>query len=116
MNVDSLSVSFIIHPVALIDISIDMSELSESMGSIVFPISFIAGSVGPDLLSVAVSEATDPLTSVLSASRIGVSWSLLSFSIGIVRHICDSLFQLDGRKVSTVSSFGLLNQRDLHAS
>ena len=65
MNVNALAVGLVIHPIAFINISVDMSEFAESVRSIIFPIALIAGTITPDLLAIAVAEPTDPLTRVL---------------------------------------------------
>ena len=45
MDIDALAVGLIVNPVALVHITVDMGELSEAMGSIVLPITFVAGTI-----------------------------------------------------------------------
>ena len=87
MNVDSLPVGLIVNPVALVDISVDMSELAEAMRPVVLPVTFVAGTVLPNLLAVAVSEPTDPLARVLRIGRVGVRRSLLALGVWVIRHV-----------------------------
>ena len=67
MNVDSLSIRLVIDPVSFVNIAIDVSEFAEAVSSIIFPVALIAGSIRPDLLTVAVAEPSNPLTGVLGA-------------------------------------------------
>lgn len=87
MDIDSLSISLIVDPVSLVDIAIDMSEFTLAMRPIVLPVTFIASAVLPGLLSVAVTEPTDPLPCVLCTSRVRVGGSLLTLSIWVIRHV-----------------------------
>ncbi len=114
MDVDALAVCLIIDPISLVNIPIDVGELSKPVGPVVLPVAFVAGAVRPDLFTVAISEATNPLPCVLGARRISVCSSLLTLGIRIVRGVCDRFFQLNRSKVSAVSSFGLLDHIDLH--
>ena len=116
MDVDTLAVGFVIDPVTFIHVTVNVGEFTESMGSVVLPVTFVAGAIGPDLLAIAVTEATDPLAGILGASRVSVGWSLLAFSIRVVRYIFDSLFELNRCKVATISSFCLLDKSNVHAS
>ena len=76
VDVDALAVGLVVHPVAFIDVSVDVGELAEALGSVVLPVALIACAVGPDLLSIAVSETTDPLTGIGGSGLISVCWSL----------------------------------------
>ena len=57
VGVDSLAGSFIIHPVADIDISVGMNQPTSSVFHVVEPVPFILGSVLPDLYAATVSES-----------------------------------------------------------
>jgi len=116
MDVDSLAVGLVVHPVALVDVTVDMGELSEALGSVILPVALIAGTIGPDLLSIAVSETTDPLASIGGSSLISVCWTLLSLRLRVVRSICDGLSQLDLGEIPAVGALGLLDEGDLLAS
>jgi len=67
MNVDTLSIRLIIDPVSLIYIPVDVGEFAEAMRPIVLPVAFITSPIRPDLLSVPVTESTDPLPSILGS-------------------------------------------------
>ena len=84
-------------------------ELSETVSSVILPVSLIAGAIGPDLFSIAVAESSYPLSSVFGPSRICVGSSLLTLSVWIVWGVCDCFFQLNRCKVSAISSLGLLD-------
>ena len=87
MNVNALAVGLIIHPIAFINISIDMGEFAESVRSIIFPIALIAGTIAPNLLAIAVTESTDPLTRVLRTGRVGVRRPLLTLCVRVVGRV-----------------------------
>jgi len=110
VDVDSLAVGLVVHPVAFVDVAVDMGELAEALGSVVLPVALIACAVGPDLLSIAISEATDPLTSICGSGLISVCGPLLALRLRVVRSICDGLSQLDLGEISAVSALGLLNE------
>ena len=84
MNVDALAVGLIVHPVALIHVTVDMGELTVAMGPVILPVAFVAGAVGPSLRALSISEATDPLSCVLRASRVRVRLPLLSLRIWVI--------------------------------
>ena len=100
MDVDTLAIGLVIHPVAFIHISVYVSELAKTMSSVVFPVSFIACAIGPDLLSIAIAESTYPLARVFGARRISIGCSLLTLSIWIIWLVGDSFLELNSRKVS----------------
>lgn len=114
MDIDALAICLIIDPVSLINIPIDVGELSKTMGPVVLPVAFVAGAVRPDLLSIAISESTDPLSCILGPCRVSVCSSLLTLGIWIVRGVRDSFFQLNRCEVPAISPFGLLDHIDLH--
>ena len=115
MNVDSLSIRLVIDPVSFVNIAIYVRELAKAMSSVIFPVALVACSIRPNLLSIAIAEATDPLTSVLRASRICICLSLLALCIRIVKVCTDGLFQLDLGKVATICSFCLLKKGNVHS-
>merc|ERR1711937_699607 len=92
MGVDSYSISLIIDPVAFVDISVYMSELTLAMSSVIFPVSFVLSSICPFLLAKAVTESSLPLTFIGGLPSLeSVQRSFLSRSIGIVDLLTYSL-------------------------
>lgn len=116
VDVDSLSVRFVIHPVAFVYVSVNVSELAEPVSPIVLPVSFVTGAIGPDLLSIAITEAAHPLTRVLRPRRVRVCGTLLATGVRVERHVRNRLSLLDGREVATISTLGLREESHLHAS
>ena len=66
MAVHSKTVSFVVEPLSVIDISVSMDKSSLAVGFVVFPPSFIHGSVWPDLSTFTLSYffADNPLSVV----------------------------------------------------
>ena len=87
MNVDALPIGFVVDPITLVDVAIDVGELAEAVRPIILPVSFVARPVLPYLLTVAITEPTNPLSGVLGARRISVGRSLLTFCMRVVRHV-----------------------------
>ena len=56
MNVDTVSVSLIVKPFAFKDIAVNMPKFTLTAGFIKPPISFVFGTVFPDLDTVTVLE------------------------------------------------------------
>ena len=109
-----MAICLVVHPVSFIDIPVDVGKLAEALSPIVFPVAFVASAVWPDLLTVAISKATDPLASICSPSLVSVGGSLLPLRIWIVfRIVRDSFTQLYLGEVTTVRSLGLLDHRNL---
>ena len=115
VDVDALAVGLVVHPVALVDVTVDMGELTEALGSIVLPVALIARAIRPDLLSIAISETTDPLAGIGSASLISVRLPLLSLSLRVVWSVCDGLSQLNLGEIPAVGALSLLDQLHLLA-
>ena len=82
--VHSETISFVIDPVPVIDISINMDELSFSVGSVVFPLAFVLSTIWPLLNTVAVSKTTNPLPIEGSSCLELVGLSFLPLGIWIV--------------------------------
>jgi len=55
MAVDTKAMGLIVEPLAVIDVSISMDEPSFSVSFVFFPPSFVHGTVGPDLTTLALS-------------------------------------------------------------
>jgi hypothetical protein len=84
MMIDSVSVGFVIDPIAIVNISINMDELSFSMGSIVLPLPLVLRTIWPLLNSVPISKSTNPLSLVSGISLEGIGRPLLSLGIWVV--------------------------------
>ena len=57
MRVNSITRRLVVDPLAIIVVTVHMSELASAVGAIVTPLPFVDGAVGPSLDAVAVSEA-----------------------------------------------------------
>jgi hypothetical protein len=64
MRVLAFSVSFVIQPLAFVDVAIGVDEFALAVCFVVLPVSFISRTIWPHLASVAVSETVRPLTSI----------------------------------------------------
>ena len=62
--VNSLAMSFIIFPLALIDIPIGMYESSPAVGPIINPVALVERIVLPNLFSFAISHAISKLSDI----------------------------------------------------
>lgn len=99
--VDTIAVGFVVDPVAVIDVSIDVDELSFSVGPIIFPLSLILCTVWPLLDAVAIPEPSNPLSFVGGSRLEGILGSLLPLSVWIIRPgLGDSLARLIDREVA----------------
>ena len=85
MDVDALTVGLVVDPVPLVHIAIDVRKLTIPMSPIVFPATFVLGAIGPDLGALTISEATEPLASVLGSRAIGVRRPLLPLGMRVIR-------------------------------
>ena len=91
MLIDSTTISFVICPVAIINISVNMDESTFAVSSVLSPFSSIFSTVGPGLFSKSITESTFPLTSIDSTSFELVRWSLFTRLVGIVQSLRDGL-------------------------
>jgi len=92
MVVYTIAISFIVDPVTIVNVAINVDELSFTMGSVVLPVSIVERTIWPFLLTVAISEASNPFSVVSGACFESVGASLLSFGIWIVRSIFRNCF------------------------
>ena len=95
MLVDTWSISFVIRPESVIDITVNVNEASLAMCSVLPPLSGILGAIGPLLFTEAVSEAAFPFAGIYCTSLELVRLSLLARLIRIVqsfRHCFTSFF------------------------
>lgn len=57
MDVDTIAIGLVFLPLALVDVTIGMPELSSSVGLVLTPLTFVLGAVGPDLDTGAMPHA-----------------------------------------------------------
>lgn len=82
--IDTISVGLIVFPLAVIDVTINVSKFTFAMSSIIFPLSLIFGSVRPLLFSIAVTETTDPFAIISGSSFESVGWTFFLLGIWII--------------------------------
>jgi len=58
MDVEAKSVCLVVYPVSFVNIAIDVNELALAKRSVIFPLSFVAGSINPNLLADPISETS----------------------------------------------------------
>ena len=66
MNVDSVTVGFVVKPFSLKDITVYMPKLSVSACLVEPPVTFILGAILPNLLAVPMLHVSEPLSNVSS--------------------------------------------------
>lgn len=113
MDVNALAIGFVVNPVALVNVSVDVREFAETVGTVVLPVALVARAIWPNLLTLAVTESTNPLARVLGSRLVDVGGSRLPLRVGIVGRIADRFALFQRREVTTVSALGLLEDRDL---
>ena len=57
MDVDAEAVSFIVLPLAFVDVAIGVPELAGAVGLILSPLTLILGSIGPNLNTGSMSHS-----------------------------------------------------------
>lgn len=67
MNVDSVSISLVVLPLAFVDVSVGVPELSTTVRFILAPLSFVLGVVRPDLDSWSVPLVIEEVSFVNSS-------------------------------------------------
>ena len=67
MGINAISVSFVLEPLALIDITVSMPKSPLAMSFIIFPHSIVLGTIRPYLYTPPMTIKTFPLTGVDSA-------------------------------------------------
>jgi len=67
MTIDTISVSLIVFPLSIVDITISVDQSSFTVGFIVHPPAFVHGSIGPYLSSFTLSDVFvyNPFTIIL---------------------------------------------------
>jgi hypothetical protein len=83
MHVNTESVGLVIGPLPIVDISIDVHELSLTVGMVLSPLSRVLSTVRPMLLTLAVTETSLPLTVVDSTALETIRWALLTTLVRI---------------------------------
>jgi hypothetical protein len=82
-----------------------MYELSVAMCAVVFPLTLVAGAIGPHLYAVAVTETPDPLPLVGRTRLESVQRSLLSLGFRVVLLLRHSLPGFFNCEIFAVSLF-----------
>lgn len=62
MDVNALAIGFVVNPVSLVNVTVDVREFAEAVGAIILPVALVTRTIGPDLLSIAVAEPSNPLS------------------------------------------------------
>ena len=101
--VDTSAVGFVISPISIVDVAVDMNKTAFAMSTILSPLTAIPGPIVPRLLTEAVTEAAFPLTSVY-CTRFECIWrTLLSLLVGTIQVLSNSLSGLFLREVLAAS-------------
>ena len=83
MHVNTESVSLVVGPLSIVDISINVHELSLTVGMVLSPLARVLGTVRPMLLTLAITEASLPLTVVDGATLETIGRAFLTTLVGI---------------------------------
>lgn len=113
MNIDTVTICLIVHPVSLIDIAIDVDELPLTVRSVIFPVAFVACTIRPDLFAESITEASNPLPQVSSSSLERVEFSILPFGIWVVNRLANGFLLFIEGEVAAIRTLGLPDQRNL---
>jgi len=90
MYINSISIGFIILPLAFEHITINVPELAFSTSFVMFPISLIASSIWPYLDSVTVLHITKPLT-LVNSTVLEYDLATLLQLLGVVNAVFEVL-------------------------
>ena len=66
VGVGSIAVCFVVHPIALVTVSVRVGELSFPFGFVVLPLAFVDRSVRPLLPAPTISQIAQPLALILN--------------------------------------------------
>jgi hypothetical protein len=88
MLVDTKTIGFVVCPLAIINVAINVNELTFTMSSVFTPLSDVLGTIWPDLLTEAVTEPALPLTGVHSSALERVGSTLFSSLVRIELLYC----------------------------
>jgi len=83
MHVNTESVSLIVGPLSIVDISVDVHELSLTVSMVLSPLARVLGTIRPMLLTLAVTETSLPLTVVDGTTLEAIRWAFLTTLVGI---------------------------------
>jgi hypothetical protein len=89
MLIDTAAIGFIVGPVAVINVTIDVDKATLSMSSVFTPFTRVLSAVTPGLLAETIAEATFPLASVYSTSLESIGRSLFARLICVVDSLGD---------------------------
>lgn len=105
--VHTIAIGLVVDPITLINVAVDVSELAFAVCPIIFPFAFIPGTIWPLLLSVAISETSNPLSSIRCTCFESVSRPLFSFGMWIIwsilRYGFPALFDSEIARISLIS-------------
>mmetsp|Transcript_16812 Transcript_16812/g.21278 ORF Transcript_16812/g.21278 Transcript_16812/m.21278 type:complete len:331 (-) Transcript_16812:150-1142(-) len=114
--VDTTTIGFIVGPVPVINVSIDMNKSALAMCTVFSPLSRVFGPVAPGLFAETITESALPLASVHRACLESVGWALLTCLIGIVDALCHGLARLLLCEVFATAELFCLEQGDQSTS
>jgi hypothetical protein len=83
MHVNTESVSLIVGPLSIVDISVDVHELSLAVSMVLSPLARVLGTIRPMLLTLAVTETSLPFTVVDGTTLEAIRWAFLATLVGI---------------------------------
>jgi hypothetical protein len=83
MLVDTKTIGFVVCPLAIINVAINVNELTFTMSSVFTPLSNVLGTVRPMLLALAVTETSLPFTVVDGTTLEAIRWAFLTTLVGI---------------------------------
>ena len=107
MLVDTAAVGFVVSPISIVDVAVDMNKTTLSMSTILSPLTAVLGPIVPRLLTEAVTETAFPLTGVYCTRFKCIGSALLPLLIGTIQVLGNSLAGLFLRKVlATTELFG----------
>ena len=112
MLVDAATIGFVIGPVAVIDVAVNVDEAALAVRAVLSPLSRVLGTVIPGLLSKTISEAALPLACVDSARLESVGRTRLSLLVRVVKILGHSLASLLLREVLAAAELLGSEERD----
>jgi len=103
MLINATAVRFVVGPVAIVYIAVDVDKTAFSMSTIFPPFTAVLGSIIPSLLTKAITETTFPLARVNGTSLESVWRACLSLLIRVVSVFSYGFSSLLLRKVFAAS-------------
>lgn len=95
MLVDTTSIGLVIGPVSVVNVAVDVDKSALAVSTVLTPLTTVLGTVGPGLLTEAVTESALPLACVDGTGLEGVGWSgfaRLARVIQVLRNCFTGLF------------------------